>query len=200
MVALPDSLFARALTVGKEDKRILEQQKVDKEIVEEWKCLYQCEEKDSALYRNEALVVTGGKEIHKDLLRRYHDGMTAGHPGIWKTWKALQQDYWWPTMKAFIKEYVAGCAVCQQMKMITRQNQPPLQLITPEEHPLPFTTISVDFVVKLPESKGNNTILTVMDQGCTKVVILVPCQEDMGAETIAELFKERVFPYTGIPT
>ena len=58
----------------------------------------------------------------------------------------------------------------------------------------------VDFVVKLPESRGNDTILTVTDQGCTKAVILVPCQEDMGAETIAKLFKEQVFPYTGVLT
>ena len=59
--------------------------------------------------------------------------------------------------------------------------------------------MSVDFVIKLPLSKGSDSILTVTDQGCTKAVILVPCQEDMGAEEIAELFKEWVFPYTGIP-
>ena len=103
-------------------------------------------------------------------------------------------------MKAFIKEYMAGCTVCQQTKTITWRNQPPLQPITPERHPLLFATMSVDFVVKLPESKGNDTILTVTDQGCTKAVILVPCREDMGAEAITELFKERVFPYMGIPT
>ena len=139
-------------------------------------------------------------EIYRDLLKRYHDGMTAGHPGMWKTWQALQQDYWWPTMKAFIKEYVAGYAICQQTKIITRRNQPPLQPITPEEHSLPFATMSVNFMVKLPESKGSDTILTITDQGFIKVVILIPCCEDMGAEAIAELFKEWVFPYTGIPT
>ena len=58
----------------------------------------------------------------------------------------------------------------------------------------------VDFVVKLSLSKGSDSILTITDQGCTKAVILVPCREDMGAEAVAELFKERVFPYTGIPT
>ena len=73
-------------------------------------------------------------------------------------------------MKAFVKEYVAGCAVCQQAKTITQQNQPPLQPITSEKHLLPFATMSVDFVVKLPESKGSNTILTITDQGCTKAV------------------------------
>lgn len=124
----------------------------------------------------------------------------AGHPGVWKTWKALQQDYWWPTMKAYVKEYVAGCAICQQTKTITQRNTPPLQPITPQESLLPFATMSVDFVVKLPELNGSDSILTITDQGCMKAVILVPCREDMGAENIAELFKEWGFPYTGIPT
>ena len=103
-------------------------------------------------------------------------------------------------MKAFVKEYVAGCAICQQNKTITQCNQPPLQPIGPEAKPLPFTTMSVDFVVKLPLSKESDSILTITDQGCTKVVILVSCREDMCVEAITELFKEHVFPYTGIPT
>ena len=40
VVALPDSLFVRALNAGKEDKRILERQKVDKDVFEEWKHLH----------------------------------------------------------------------------------------------------------------------------------------------------------------
>ena len=197
VVALSDSLFARALVAGKEDRQILDKQKENKDAWEEWKCLHSCEEKEGALYKRDALAVMGGGEAYKDLLKRYHDGTTAGHPGVWKTWQALQQDYWWPMMKAFVKEYVAGCAVCQQMKTITRQNQPPLQPITLEECPLPFATMSVDFVVKLPESKGNNTILTITDQGCTKVVILVPCRKDMGAKAIWNYSKNKSFPIQG---
>ena len=111
-----------ALVAGKEDKQILEHQKADKDTLEGWKHLHQCEEQDGTLYYKGALVVMPGGEIYKDLLKRYHDGVTAGHPGIWKTWQALQRDYWWPTMKTFVKEYVAGCAVCQQTKMITQRN------------------------------------------------------------------------------
>ena len=114
--------------------------------------------------------MTGGQEIYRSLLRRYHDGPTAGHLGVWKTWQVLQQDYWWPTMKAFVKEYVAGCAVCQQNKTIAQRNQPSLQPIGPEAKPLPFATMLVDFVVKLPLSKGSDSILTITDQGCTKAV------------------------------
>ena len=103
-------------------------------------------------------------------------------------------------MKTFVKKYVAGCTICQQNKTITQRNQPPLQPIGSGEKPLPFATMSVDFVVKLPLSKGSDSILTVTDQGHTKAVILVSCRENMGAEAVTNLFKERVFPYMGIPT
>ena len=89
VVALPDSLFVRALTIGEEKKRIREQQQVDKNLFEEWKQIHQCEEEDGALFRKGALVVTGGDENYWNLLRRYHDGTTAVHPGVWKTWQAL---------------------------------------------------------------------------------------------------------------
>ena len=69
MVALPDSLFARALTIGAEEKRIREQQQVDKNLFEEWKQIHQCEEEDGALFWKGALVVTGGEENYRDLLR-----------------------------------------------------------------------------------------------------------------------------------
>ena len=85
-------------------------------------------------------------------------------------------------------------------KTIMQCNQPLLQPIGPEERLLPFVKMSVDFVVKLSLSKGNDLILTVTDQGCTKVVILVPCREDMGAKAITDLFKEWIFPYIGIQT
>ena len=50
VVALPDSLFVRALNTGKEDKWILERQKVDKDVFKEWECLHQCKERDGVLY------------------------------------------------------------------------------------------------------------------------------------------------------
>ena len=89
MVALPDSLFIRALAVGKEDKQILDGQKGDRNTWEEWKCLHKCEERDGVLYRGEALAVMCRGEIYRDLLKKYHDETTARHLGVWKTWQAL---------------------------------------------------------------------------------------------------------------
>src|SRR6266566_9161663 len=101
-------------------------------------------------------------------------------------------------MRQYIAEYVKGCAICQQNKTITYRNRPLLQPILPEEMATPFSTLSMDFVTKLPESKDSNTILMITDQGCTKAVILLPCKETMGSIEIAELLKEKAFLYTGI--
>jgi hypothetical protein len=87
----------------------------------------------------------------------------------------VQEDYWWPTVKEDIKAYVQGCLKCQATKTITRRNAPPLVPITPT-NTLPFATITMDFITKLPESGGCNLILTITDHDCTKAVILVPCK------------------------
>jgi hypothetical protein len=51
---------------------------------------------------------------------------------------------------------------------------------------MPFETIALDFIVKLP-SQGFYSILTITDQGCTKVAIFIPCNEDITAEETAAL-------------
>jgi hypothetical protein len=71
--------------------------------------------------------------------------------------------------------------------------------ITPQEDALPFQTIAVDFIVKLPELEGYNSIITIANHNCTKAVILVPCQEKIDAKGVVKLFKDCVFPFVGLP-
>jgi transposase InsO family protein len=69
----------------------------------------------------------------------------------------------------------------------------------PQEDTLPFQTIAIDFIVELPESGGYDSIMTVIDHDCTQAVILVPCQEKIDVEGVAKLFKDRIFPFVGLP-
>jgi hypothetical protein len=62
-----------------------------------------------------------------------------------------------------------------------------------------FVTVTMDFITKLPISGGCDSILTITDYDCTKAVILVPCKEAMSSKEFLELYRERAFPYTGIP-
>jgi hypothetical protein len=144
-------------------------------------------------------VVPEDTQLRRTFLQEYHDTPTSGHPGVWKTYLMLKRDYWWPTIHKDVEDYVKGCATCQAVKTITHCNIPPIVPIGPGEDTMPFATITVDFITKLPDSHGCDTILTITDHNCTKAVILIPCRENMGSEEVARLFRDHTFPYTGIP-
>jgi len=145
-------------------------------------------------------VITKPEDVQKGLLETYHDNETAGHPGATRTYHQTAQGYWWPGLRKYVRAYVKGCGICQQNKINTHPNRPTLHPISPPENPDPFKVISVDLITKLPDSKGNDTILTITDQGSTKAVILIPCNETMGTEQLAHLYKKHAFPFIGIPS
>src|SRR6201999_2115944 len=92
-----------------------------------------------------------------------------------------------------------GCANCQANKTITRRNDPPLNPIVPVPRATPFQTMAIDFIVKLPLSEGYDSILSITDHDCTKGVILIPCNKTINVEGVVRLFKDRVFPFVGLP-
>ena len=70
--------------------------------------------------------------------------------------------------------------------------------ITPE-HSLPFQTIAMDFITKLPQSRGYDLILTIMDHDCSKAIILIPCKDSITAKGVAALILKHIFTRYGAP-
>jgi len=64
---------------------------------------------------------------------------------------------------------------------------------------MPFETVTLDFITKLPVSQGYDSILTITDHDCTKAALFIPCRESMTAEEIAGLIVQHVFPQFGLP-
>jgi hypothetical protein len=64
---------------------------------------------------------------------------------------------------------------------------------------MPFETIALDFITKLPVSQGYDSILTVTDHDCTKASIFIPCNEEINAEGTAALYIQHVFAHFGLP-
>ena len=172
--------------------------KQDPETIEWWE-QFQLEKCAGAWWKNSALVVTKPEVFTKDILGMYHDSATAGHPGIHRTYQQVIRNYWWPDVLKYTKEYVKGCGSCQQNKSNMHLNPPPLYPIAPLNESKPFKMIAIDLIMKLPMSKGSDSILTITDQGATKAVILLPCNKTMGAVQLARLYKERAFPFIGVP-
>jgi len=96
-------------------------------------------------------------------------------------------------------EYIKGCATCQMTKTNTNLNKPSLNPITAKPNALPFQTIAMDFIVKLPESNRFNMILTITDHDYTKAAIFLPCRETIDSEEVAQLYATHVFLHYGIP-
>lgn len=69
----------------------------------------------------------------------------------------------------------------------------------PETNLQPFQTNAMDFIIKLPPSRGHDSILTVIDHNCIKAVILLPCKEIIDAPEVTALFKEHMFLFIRIP-
>ena len=112
----------------------------------------------------------------------------------------LRQHLWWPKLASEVEQYVKGCMECQKNKTNTQHKKAPLSPIFPQPDTLPFTTIAMDFIVKLPKSQGYDAILTITDQGCTKMAIFLPCNETIDAEGVAQLYFNNVFPHFGVPS
>jgi hypothetical protein len=110
----------------------------------------------------------------------------------------MKWDFWWPNMKLDVEQFVKGCAACQANKANTRPLKPAMIPITPE-HTLPFQTVAMDFITKLPKSGKYDTILTITDHDCSKAAIFLPCQETITAEGVATLYLRYVFPRFGLP-
>ena len=145
-------------------------------------------------------MVTGGESERRKIIQAYHDVPAYGHPGINRTKELVAKYYWWPQLAQDAQEYVKGCANCQWNKVNTHPQKATLSPITPSTQALPFQTIAMNFIVKLPESAGFDSILTITDHDCTKMLIMVPCRETMTAEGVAELVLRQVFPRFGLPS
>jgi hypothetical protein len=140
----------------------------------------------------------GNDSLRRGVLHTFHDLHTAGHPGISNTLALLHPYYWWPHMKDFVTAYIKGCATCQANKINMHPTKPPPFPITPTST-LPFQTVAMDFITKLPSSNDYDTILTITDHDVSKACILIPCKETIDSMGVAALYANHVFPHYGIP-
>jgi len=136
------------------DQMVHDAQKMDDRTIKRW-CMAHTLSKSGDLWTKEgAFIVVGNNALKRGVISLFHNSTTAGHPGISKTLALMKPYYWWPNMKNFVTEYIKGCATCQMTKVNTQPTRPPLFPITSEINTLPFQTISLDFIVKLPISDG----------------------------------------------
>src|SRR5258706_4430056 len=74
----------------------------------------------------------------------------------------VSQNYWWPGLSRYVTKFVAGCDTCNQMKTFPMQK---VGKLIPNKVPdRRWQVISIDMIGELPDSKGYNAILVVVDR------------------------------------
>ena len=131
------------------------------------------------------------------VLQQCHDSPTAGHLRQAKTFELVSHDYHWPGIREFIIKYLRSCNVCARTKTPRHKHHGKL-------HPLPipptsWSSVSMDFIVELPESNGFNAILVCIDR-FTKMARFCPTTTNVTLDGAAELYLCYIFKHHGLPT
>ena len=142
--------------------------------------------------------------LQKKIVSWYYDLLSTGHPGEIKTLNAVKEHYWWPGMQSFIKNYVKGCGICQQFKINWNPSAPSFNLVPGPMATRPFVNLSMDLITELlPVTLDNGTvmdmILSIVDHGLTKGVILTPCSKTLTEEGASEILLHHVYKRFGLP-
>ena len=192
-------LFPRAGALSTINERIRSHQQTQQSLLSKWTTTYLLTQSDGLHWYGDRLVVVEDSSLKRGVISLYHDSLTAGHPGISNTTWAIAKDFWWPAMKKDVTEYVKGCTTCQSRKNQPNKTKPPLFPIPSDTYDTPFTSIAMDFIVKLPLSESYDTILTITDT-FSKASIFIPCNESINAENMAKLYATYVLPHYRLPT
>ena len=113
------------------------------------------------LFYKGKIYIPQDMELRREIVQRYHDTPTAGHPGILETYMAVSQEHWWPGLRTSVRSYVNGCAQCQQFKINRRPTKPALFPISSSLTNCPFAQLSMDFITSLPLSQFFDSIMVV---------------------------------------
>jgi hypothetical protein len=147
---------------------------------------------DGLLMFHGEIYVPKDREPRHCIIEQHHNTCIIRHAGHFKTLELVSCNYWWPQMSRYIGTYV----LCNWTKV---QHQRPIGELHPPETPEePWHTISVDFIVKLPESHGYNTIMCIVNS-LTKCAYFILTHTTINAEGMALLFLKEVWKHHGTP-
>ncbi|KAH7562953.1 reverse transcriptase [Bipolaris maydis] len=140
--------------------------------------------------------------MRPDLIKELHESPEYGHAGIEEMVRRLSKVFAIPRMRTKVQEILGNCLACHQNKP---KRHKPYGLLQPLQPPSrPWTSVTMDFIVKLPRSlepgsaRFCDTILVIVDR-LTKAAKFVPTEETITAEECAYEVQKALVSEHGIP-
>ena len=59
--------------------------------------------------------------------------------------------------------------------------------------------VAMDLITDLPELRGFNAVLTIIDHGCSKAAKFIPCNTTITGQGVTALYLQHLVPWFGIP-
>jgi hypothetical protein len=78
--------------------------------LEEWN------QENGLLLHQGKIYVPKDKQLQNDIIQRYHNSLSARHPGRHKTLELVTRNYWWPGITKSVNEYASSCLTCLRNK------------------------------------------------------------------------------------
>ncbi|GAA5874668.1 hypothetical protein JCM1840_007442 [Sporobolomyces johnsonii] len=127
-----------------------------------------------------------------------HDDPAAGHLGVDKTLQRLRRSLYFPQEHKYVTNFVNTCDTCFRNKSQRLKARGLLQPLPAPSRP--WSSIALDFIVKLPTTPhGNDSILVVIDR-FTRYAHFIPCREaGTDSARFAQLFYRYIFGNHGLP-
>ena len=120
--------------------------------------------------------------LEKDIFNLAHD--QQHHGGFDRTFARVRASYYIRHLRPHLREYIDHCPQCGMNQ--TQRHKPYGELNPTGPVPIPFHTIAADFIMKMPiTSSGFDALMTNTDT-FTKKHLLIPGQEEWGAELWAK--------------
>lgn len=104
------------------------------------------------------------------ILKACHDDI--GHFSVEKTMNKIEESYWFPKMKRFVKKYVQSCLECAHSKIPSGKKSGYLHPIPKVS--LPYHTLHADHLGPFNTSKHKNKYLLVIIDSYSKFIIIKP--------------------------
>ena len=139
------------------------------------------------------LVVS--KDQQNKILQEIHGGRMGGHLGEERTFKKLQEQFYWPGYSQSVKEWCHNCPHCGARKGSIQKHRGPLQTVGSG---YPMQMVATDIVGPLPESTNGDKYILVASDYFTRwaEAYAIPNQE---ATTVATKLIDNMFCRFGIP-
>jgi hypothetical protein len=75
----------------------------------------------------------------------------------------------------------------------------PLQSFDTHIEEGPFQYVLMDLIMDLPKSENYDSILTIIDQGCSKAAKFIPCTKEINGPGVAKEYLRHLAPWFRLP-